>query len=145
MFVYAMLPADELVELCHAQYWVPKPVALLPVAVLITYWTCVFAPAVVLPKCAAALTASAASWLCVGWLGAAAPPSNHVPPRRLPPGFTAWTPLVPQVTVPDGRPWQYWVTELFHELPPTRLKKSCWMATSPDGSFDPFEPHWEPQ
>ncbi len=56
-----MLPYDELVALCQAQYRVPNPLALFPVAVAITYWTLALLPAVVLPKYAAAFTASAAS------------------------------------------------------------------------------------
>jgi hypothetical protein len=56
---------------------VPKPDALLPVAVAITYCTValVLEP---LPKCCAALTASAASCVSVGWAGAAEVLSNQV-------------------------------------------------------------------
>src|SRR5215472_17485538 len=70
-FVYAMLPYDELVALCHAQYCVPNPLALFPCAVAITYCTLALLEEVVLPKCAAAFTASAASCDWEGCEGAA--------------------------------------------------------------------------
>ena len=73
-----MLPYEDEVELCQAQYCVPKPEALLPCAVAITYWTEPFELELVLPKCPAALTASAASCDWVGCAGAAAAPSPHV-------------------------------------------------------------------
>jgi hypothetical protein len=79
-FVYAMLPADDEVELCQAQYCVPKPDELLPVAVAITYCVELFEPDAVLPKWAAALTASAASCDWVGCEGAAEELSDHEPP-----------------------------------------------------------------
>src|SRR6516225_6698692 len=139
-----MFPKLLLVELCHAQYCVPKPLALLPVAVLMTYCTWVFELALVLPKCAAALAASAANCDCVGRDGAAEPLSYHEPPYT-PLGLTACVPEEPQVTVPEATPWQYCVTELFHELPPTPLKKACWMPASPLGSLEPLVPHCEPQ
>src|SRR5215469_10471837 len=70
-FVYASLPYEELVELCHAQYCVPNPLALAPCAVAITYWTLAFEELLVLPKCAAARAASAANCDCFGLDGAA--------------------------------------------------------------------------
>src|SRR5579863_5311509 len=80
-FVYAMLPNDELVALCQAQYCVPNPLALFPVAVAITYWTLALPEAVVLPKCAAALTASAASCDCDGRDGAEVALSGQTPAK----------------------------------------------------------------
>src|ERR1700674_289050 len=129
-----MVPYELEVELCHAQYWVPKPLELFPVAVLITYWVVVLLPAAVLPKCAAAAMASLASCDWVGLLGAAAALSYQMP-ARTPVGFPAWVPLEPQKTVPEATPSQYWVVLLAHELPPTPLKKLCWMAASPLGSL----------
>src|SRR5690242_556275 len=134
-------PKLAVAELWYAQYCVPKPLELLRVAVLITYWTWVFALAVVLPKCEAARTASLPSWLWVGCAGAALALSNQTPPRTLS-GLVACVPDEPQVTVPVATPWQYCVTELFQELPPTWLKKLCWSVASPEGSLL-F--HWEPQ
>ncbi len=116
----------------------PNPEELCPVAVAITYWTLVFLAAVVFPKWFAAATASAASCDCNGCDGALLP-SDQLPPRT-PVGFVAWTPLVPQVIVPAATPWQYCVTELFQELPPTLLKKLVRSAASPDGSLDQAEP-----
>src|SRR4051812_19456013 len=107
---------------------------LLWVAVLITYCTVVLLAAVGLPKCAAAAIASAANCDCVGVVGAADPLSNQTP-ASTPVGLVAWVPEVPQDVVPEATPWQYWVTLLFQELPPTWLKKFCWMAASPLGSL----------
>jgi len=53
---------------------------LFPVAVAITYWTLSLLPASVLPKCAAAFTASAASCDCDGRDGAADALSAQTPP-----------------------------------------------------------------
>ena len=51
-----MLPYEDEVELCHAQYAVPKPDALLLCEVAITYCTVVVrAVELVLPKCAGRL------------------------------------------------------------------------------------------
>src|ERR1700758_2931819 len=113
-----MFPAEDEVELCHAQYCVPKPELLLLCAVAITYCTDAFELEVVLPKCPAALTASAASCDCVGLDGAAEPLSLKVP-ARIPLGFPACCPDVPHVIVPLATPWQYWVTLFNHLLPPT--------------------------
>src|SRR5690348_18440299 len=66
-----MFPADDEVELCQAQYCVPKPDELLCVAVAITYWVDAFELAVELPKCPAALMASLASCVWEGCDGAA--------------------------------------------------------------------------
>src|SRR4051794_10576421 len=104
-----MFPYADEVELCHAQYCVPKPDALLPVAVAITYCVVLFEPAAVLPKCAAALTASAASWDCVGLDGAAAPLSDHVPARMCDGLPAAWPAPLHEI-VPLATPWQYCVT-----------------------------------
>src|SRR5205823_3916157 len=65
-----MLPYWDEVELCHAQYCVPNPDALLPVAVATTYCTVLFVVELVLLNWPAALTASAASCDCVGCDGA---------------------------------------------------------------------------
>jgi hypothetical protein len=142
-----MFPYELEVELCQAHHCVPNPVMLLPVAVLITYWTWAFDAAVVLPKCAAAATASAASCDWVGWDGAALALSNQicVDALKTPVGFVACVPLEPQLVVPLATPSQYCVTELFQLLPPTFEKKLCWMDASPEGSFVPFVPHWLPQ
>src|SRR5438046_1343501 len=130
-------------ELCHAQYCVPNPLALLWVAVLMTYWAVALDEVVVFPKCAAAATASAASCDWVGLDGAADALSNQTPPAaRTPAGLVACVPALPHVTVPAATPWQYCVTELFQALPPTPLKNACWIAAWPDGSL---EFHWEPQ
>src|SRR5579884_1775869 len=112
-----MFPYEDEVELCHAQYCVPKPEALLPCAVAITYCTVSLTAELVLPKCAAARTASPASCDWVGDDGAAEPLSDQTPARVTP--FPACVPLDPQVTVPAATPWQYCVTLFTHELPPT--------------------------
>src|SRR5204862_1546236 len=140
-FVYATFPTDEDVELCHAQYCEPKPEALLPWAVAITYCVEAFDEPVVLPKCCAARTASAASCDWLGCDGAADPLSFQVPARMLL-GLPACWPLEPQNTVPTATPWQSCVTEFSQELPPTPWRKLCSLAASPDGSL-PF--HCEPQ
>ena len=75
-----MFPAVDEVELCHAQYCVPKPEALLLCAVAITYCTDAFELEVALPKCPAALMASDASCDWLGFDGAAEPLSwNRLP------------------------------------------------------------------
>ena len=82
-----MLPEDELVALCQAQYCVPNLLALFPVAVAITYWTLALLAAVVLLKSPAALTASDASWDCDGRDGAEVVLSDQTPammPDELP-------------------------------------------------------------
>jgi hypothetical protein len=56
-------------------------------------------------------------------------------PFSTPVGLPAAVPAPLQKIVPLGTPWQYWVTLLFHELPPTPLKKLCWSAASPLGSL----------
>ena len=56
-----MLLTDELVALWYAQNCLLNPLELFLVAVAITYCTLALLPAVVLPKCCAALTASAAN------------------------------------------------------------------------------------
>src|SRR5258708_6892180 len=102
-----------------------------------TYWAVVLEAAVLFPNWPAALIASAASWLCVGWLGAADALSYQTL-IRTPLGFVAAVvpPLVHAlVPLPLATPSQYCVTELFQELPPTLLKKLCWIAASPDGSL----------
>src|SRR5579864_4693635 len=116
-FVYAMLPYDELVALCQAQYCVPNPVGLFPCAVAITYCTLALLEEVVLPKCAAAFTASAASCDCEGCDGAAEPLSDQTP-AKMPGGLLLGVPLLLQNRVPLPTPWQYWVTLLSQELPP---------------------------
>src|SRR5438067_8815400 len=117
-----MFPYDDEVELCQAQYCVPKPEALLPVAVAITYCVVLFEPAAVLPKCAAALVASAASWDWLGLDGAAEPLSDQVP-ARIPDGLPAAWPAPLQKNVPLATPWQYCVTLVSPQLPPTPLRK----------------------
>src|SRR5712691_10321146 len=113
-----MLPEDELVELCHAQYCVPNPLALFPVAVAITYWTLALLPAVVLPKCTAAFAASAASCDCEGRDGAR-DALSYQKPAKMPVGLPAAVPAPLQKMVPLATPWQYWVTLFSQELPPT--------------------------
>jgi hypothetical protein len=136
-----MFPDDDEVELCHAQYRVPKPDALLPLDVAITYCVVLFEPAAVLPKCAAALTASAASCDWLGLDGAAEPLSDHVPARMCD-GLPAAWPAPLQKNVPLATPWQYCVTLFSHELPPTPLRKLLRMPASPDGSLPVHcEPH----
>src|SRR5579863_6134584 len=112
-----MLPDEELVALCQAQYCVPNPVALFPCAVAITYCTLALLEAVVLPKWLAAFTASAASCDCVGCVGAAEALSAQEL-VKMPSGLPAGVPLV-QNTVPLPTPSQYWVTVFSQELPPT--------------------------
>src|SRR4051794_33019179 len=112
-----MLPDVEDVELCHAQYCVPKPEALLPCAVATMYWTVALVLAVVWPKGGAARVASAARSDWLGRDGAGVPVSRQVPPRT-PLGFPACAPLVPHVIVPVATPWQYCVTEFSQLLPP---------------------------
>src|SRR5713101_2273543 len=105
-----MLPSVELfVELCQAQYCVPKPVALFPCAVAITYCTLALLLEVVFPKCWAALTASAASCDCLGRDGAE-DALSYQKPTRLPAGLPAGVPAPLQNRVPLGTPWQYWTT-----------------------------------
>src|SRR5215475_12875391 len=119
-FVYASLPYEELVELCHAQYCVPNPLALAPCAVAITYWTLAFEELFVLPKCTAARAASAANCDCFGLDGAALALSYQYP-ARIPTVFPADVPTPLQNVVPLATPWQYCVTEFNHALPPTPL------------------------
>src|SRR3954453_13058289 len=137
-----MLPDEDEVELCHAQYCVPKPEALLLCAVAITYCTVLLATELVLPKCPAALTASAASCDWVGCCGAAVPLSLNVP-TQIPLGFPAAFPAPLQKTVPLATPWQYCVTLFSQLLPPTSVRKLWTVPASPDGSLPP--PHCEPQ
>jgi len=103
------------IELCQAQYCVPKPLDLFPVEVLITYCTVLLLPAAVLPKKAAARVASAASCDCVGVAGAALALSYQTP-ARTPAGLVAAVPAPLQKVVPVATPWQYCVTLLFQEL-----------------------------
>src|SRR5690242_10365086 len=126
-----MFPYWDDVELCQAQYCVPKPEALLLCAVAITYCTEAFEPPVVLPKYCAALMASAASCDWLGLDGAAELLSDNVP-ARMPPGLPACWPDDPHVIVPLATPWQYWVTLFSHELPPTPERKPFKIPDSPD-------------
>lgn len=84
----------------------------------ITYWTEALLAAAVLPKCCAARTASAAICDCLGFDGAELALSAQTP-VKIPVLLPACVPKVPQVTVPVATPWQYWVTLLSQELPPT--------------------------
>src|SRR5438445_13664181 len=102
-----MLPYWDEVELCHAQYCVPNPDSLFPVAVATTYGTVLFVVELVLPNWPAALTASAASCDCVGCDGAADALSAQVV-TKIPLWFPACWPDVPHVIVPFATPWQYW-------------------------------------
>src|SRR5579871_6662601 len=101
-----MLPYDELVELCHAQYEVPKPLALFRVAVAMMYCALALklALAPVFPKWAAARTASPASCDWRGWDGAALLLSYHTmtTPVGLP--ISAACPALLQEVVPVGTP-----------------------------------------
>src|SRR6266566_5460797 len=118
-FVKATLPTVvELVALWYAQYCVPNPRELCPDAVAITYCTLAFLAPVVLPKCCAARTASAASCDWRGCDGARLPLSAKTP-AKMPDGLPAAVPEPLQNTVPLGTPWQYWVTLFAQELPPT--------------------------
>src|SRR5690348_5121954 len=105
-FVYAMFPYGDEVELCHAQYCVPKPAALLCVAVAMTYCVVLFEPLAVLLKCCAALIVSPASCDCVGCAGAAEAASyqTDVDENDTPPPAAVPAPL--QKVVPDATPWQ---------------------------------------
>src|SRR6266700_2207103 len=136
-----MSPYKDEVELCQAQYCVPKPDALLPVAVAITYCVDAFEPVVVLPKWAAAFTASEASCDWLGLDGAVEPLSDQTP-VRIPAGLPAAVPAPLQKYVRLATPWQYCVTLFSHELPPTLLRKFCRIDDSPDGSL---LVHCEPQ
>src|SRR5260370_16075245 len=118
-FVQAMVLPFELVELWYAQYCVPNPLELFPVAVAMTNW----AFALLSLKCTEAFAASAASCDCVGCDGAAEPLSAKRPPKA---AFVLWARPVPpplQKIVPLPTPWQYWSTLLNHELPPTPFYK----------------------
>src|SRR4051795_5422361 len=83
-----------------------------------TYCVSVLEPGAVLPKCAAARTASAAIWSMDGMFrtpavnGTAGDAlSNHTPLSREPLGTPTCDAPVGQVTVPEGTPWQYcWLT-----------------------------------
>ena len=101
--VYAILPAVELVELCQAQYCVPKPLELFLLAVAMTYCTLALLEAVVLPKCWAALAASEASCDWRGWVGAADAVS-YQKPAKIPDGLPAGVPVPLQNTVPLATP-----------------------------------------
>ena len=83
-----------------------------------TYCTVVFELAEVLPKCAAALTASLAICASVGEDGAALALSYQTP-ARTPEGLVAAVPAPLQKMVPLETPSQYCVTVLFQELAPT--------------------------
>src|SRR3954470_2506845 len=91
-FVKAMSPYDEAAapppsvvspfQSCQAHQLarkVLKPSGWVPVGDAMTYCALRLLAAVVLPKCPAALTASAASWWPVAWLGAAAALSYQTP------------------------------------------------------------------
>src|SRR5215468_1917060 len=93
----------ELVELWYAQYWVPNPPELCPCEVAITYCT------LALPKCCAARTASAAICDWRGFEGAVLALSAQTP-AKMPDGLPAGLLEPPQLTVPLGTPWQYWIT-----------------------------------
>src|SRR6478672_64145 len=134
-----MLPLPDEVELCHAQYCVPKPEALLLCAVAITYCTDAFELEFELPKCPAALIASFPSCVWVGCDGAAELLSCQTL-ARIPLGFPA-CPVEPHVELPLAMPWQYCVTLFSHELAPAWFRKFWTIADSPDGSM----PHCEPQ
>src|SRR4051812_23434500 len=119
------LPATvPVVELCQAQYCVPKPEALLPDAVSMTNCT---SANELYSGCCAARTASAASWLCVGRVGAAEPVSQNCPATRLSgkDGIGC-----EQLVAPDEAPtevgpvpMQYCFTELTHALDVMAWKK----------------------
>src|SRR6476661_5291165 len=106
-----------------------------------TYWVVALLPFAVLPKWAAARTASAARSDWRGRDGAAEPLSYHTP-ASIPEGLPAFWPLVPQNVVPDATPWQYCTTLFSHALPPTSPRKFCTSVASPDGSFPV---HCDPQ
>src|SRR3954468_694855 len=90
----AMPPYGELtltspVQSCHAHQLlvvVLKPSGWVPVGERIAYCTLRLEAAVVLPKCAAALTASWPSCVCVAWLGVAAALSYQTPASAPPVG-----------------------------------------------------------
>ena len=89
-----MLPADELAELCQAQYCDPNPVGLFFVAVAITYCTLAFLAAVVLPKCSAAFhrLGSELRLLRVRWRGGCVVQTRHL--RTCPSDSPAGVPMV---------------------------------------------------
>src|SRR5215472_16157076 len=101
-----MLPYEEPVELCHAQYWVPSPMLLYPCAVAMTYCALSLPLAVVFPKCEAARTASAANCDCLGLDGAALALSYQYS-TKMNDGSPAGVLEVLQNTVPLATLWQY--------------------------------------
>ncbi len=124
---------------------------------MITYWASRFDAAVVLPKCAAALTASTPSWWPVAADGEAVLSSTHTPASALPPvGYATCSVLLAgQVCDPVATPSQYWVATPDHSSPsvPRPLKNSCRSGpsplVSPDSVTSPLAlvlwlPHWEP-
>ena len=64
----------------------PNPSGWVPVGDRMSYCASRLAAAVVLPKCAAALTASVPSWAGVAWLGEGALSSTQTPARTPPLG-----------------------------------------------------------
>src|SRR5689334_3525032 len=78
-----------------------------------TYCVCVLEPAAVLPKCAAARTASAPIWSIDGMLskpavtGVASDGSNHTPLSSAPLGLPTCGAVVGQLTSPAATPSQY--------------------------------------
>src|SRR5579875_3094224 len=99
-----------------------------------TYCTLALLVAEVLPKKAAARTASAASCDCVGLDGAAAALSYQAA-TKIPVWLPAGVPAPLQKYVPLATPWQYWVTVCSQGLPPTPLKKLTRIPSSPLGSL----------
>lgn len=101
------------------------------------------------PKCAAALTASAANCASEGRLGAFAELSSQVPPSGLAAGWPTGVPAPLHWVVPLATPSQYWVCEVkkVSPLPYACWKNDCCSAASPEGSLVTVVPvpHWLPQ
>src|SRR5215831_5497326 len=116
MLVKAMSPSGEVTptkgspfQSCQAQnapLGVLNPSGWVPAGEMMSYWASRLAAAVVLPKWAAALTASVPSWKGVAWAGDAALSSTQTP---------------------ASTPPEYWVMTPDHSSPfvPSPLNSSC--------------------
>ncbi len=128
----------------------------MPVGERIAYCALRFDAAVVLPKCAAAATASWPSWVCVAWSGAGAAPSYQTPANAPPVGYPTWAADAGQLVAPLETPSQYCVMTRDQPslLLPRPRKNACSRGAVPAGSplnvvspaaSVPACPHWEPQ
>ena len=122
---------------CQAQNPVlGNPSGCVPVGEVITYWALRFEAAVVFPKWSAASLASAAIWVWVALLGAAAEVSSHTPARAPPVGYPTCGTLLGQVLEPAATPSQYCVGTPLHVslLAATPVKNACWNGAIALGS-----------